>query len=217
MEPRWHRTPTSPPNSQAEARWRPALQLPRLPVSDKSGGGMACRYRPRQACATHRWPPSGGFQCSFLSRDKLFNRLLFYEFTLRSLFQKRLRKILGLSRSTLRQNSALWKVARSGLGATEPPPRLSASPQCQTATPAGTGGSLQAAAFDLWIIRSDAITNRNSSESEGRTSIVVILVPFYETWRSKWAETLKKAPFSSPEKCLFAVKFQKWALPFENG
>lgn len=181
MEPHWHRTPTSPPNSQAEARWRPAPQLPRLRVSDKSGGGIACRYRPRQACATHRWPPSGGFQCSFLSKDKLFNRLLFYEFTLRSVFQKRLRKILGLSRSTLRQNSVLWKVARSGLGAAKSPLRLSASPQCQTATPAGTGGSLQAAAFDLWIICSDAITNRNSDENEGRTYFVVILEPFYET------------------------------------
>lgn len=113
-EPYWHRTRTPPPNSQAGARWRPALLLPLLHVPDKSWGRMACRYRPRQACATHRWPPSGGFQCSLLSKDKLSNRLLFYEFTLRSISQKRLRKILGLSCSTLRQTSILWKVTRPG-------------------------------------------------------------------------------------------------------
>lgn len=103
---------TSPPNSLAGARWRPAPQLPPLLVQDKSWGRMACRYRPRHACATHRWPPSGGFQYSLLSKDKLSNRLLFYEFTPRSIFQKRLRKILGLSCSTLRQNSVLWKVKK---------------------------------------------------------------------------------------------------------
>lgn len=111
------RTPaarTSPPNSLAGARWRLALPLPPLLVQDKSGGRMACRYRPRHACATHHWPPSGGFQCSLLSKDKLSNRLLFYEFTPRSISQKRLRKILGLSCSTLRQNSVPWKVKRPG-------------------------------------------------------------------------------------------------------
>lgn len=113
-EPYWHRTRTPPPNSQAGARWQPALLLPLLHVPDKSWGRMAWRYRPRQACATHRWPPSGGFQCSLLSKDKLSNRLLFYEFTLRSISQKRLRKILGLRCSTLRQNSILWKVTRPG-------------------------------------------------------------------------------------------------------
>lgn len=112
MEPYWHRTHTSPPNSPVGARWRPAPLLPPLLVQDKSWGRMACRYRPRHACATHRWPPSGGFQCSLLSKDKLSNRLLFYEFTLRSISQKRLRKILGLSCSTLRHNSVLWKVKK---------------------------------------------------------------------------------------------------------
>ncbi|KAJ7998591.1 hypothetical protein DPEC_G00206490 [Dallia pectoralis] len=33
-------------------------------------------------------PPSGGFQCSLLSKDKLSNSLLFYEFTPRSISQK---------------------------------------------------------------------------------------------------------------------------------
>lgn len=105
-------TRTSPPNSLAGARWRSASPLPPLLVQDKSRGRMACRHRPRHACATHRWPPSGGFQCSLLSKDKLSNRLLFYEFTPRFISQKRLRKILGLSCSTLRQNSVLWKVKK---------------------------------------------------------------------------------------------------------
>lgn len=121
-QPWWSRTDTerapathtSPPNSPAGARWQAVPLLPSLLIQDKSWGRMACRYRPRRGCATHRWPPSGGFQCSLLSKDKLSNRLLFYEFTLRSISQKRLRKILGLSCSTLRQNSILWKVKRPG-------------------------------------------------------------------------------------------------------
>lgn len=122
MESYWHRTHNPPPaphnsNSPAGARWRPSLLLPPLLIQDKSWGRMACRYRPRHGCATHRWPPSGGFQCSLLSKDKLSNRLLFYEFTLRSISQKRLRKILGLSCSTLRRNSVLWKVKRPGVRA----------------------------------------------------------------------------------------------------
>lgn len=78
---------------------------PSSPCPGQSRGRMACRYRPRQACATHRWPPSGGFQCSLLSKDKLSNRLFFYEFTPRSISQKRLRKILGPSCSTLRRST----------------------------------------------------------------------------------------------------------------
>lgn len=111
MESYWHQTlaRTSPPNSPAGARWRPAPPRSPLLHLDKSRGRMASRYRPRHGCAAHRWPPSGGFQCSLLSKDKLSNRLLFYEFTLRSISQKRLRKILGLSCSTLRQNYVLWK------------------------------------------------------------------------------------------------------------
>ena len=106
------------PNSLAWARWRPALLLPPTYVLGKSRGSEACRYRPRQACATHRWPPSGGFQCSLLSKDKLSNSQLFYEFTPRSISQKRLRKILGLSSSTLRQNCSLKKLGsrRPGQG-----------------------------------------------------------------------------------------------------
>lgn len=216
MEPHWHRTPTSPPNSQAEARWRPALQLPRLRVSDKSGGGMAFRYRPRQDCATHRWPPSGGFQCSFLSKDKLYNRLLFYEFTLRSVFQKRLRKILGLSRSTLRQNSVLWKVARSGLGA--------AKHRWDSRLLHNVRQLLQLARAALY--RPPRLTSElyalmpSQTGTPMRTREEPILWSFWSHFtkqRSKWAETLKKAPFSSPEKRLFAVKFQKWTLTFEIG
>jgi hypothetical protein len=96
--------PPTPPYSLARARWRPVpvamLQLPTVCfvlVLSKSRSEVACRYRPGQAWATHRWPPSGGFQCSLLSKDKLSNSLLFYEFTPRSISQNRLSKILGLS------------------------------------------------------------------------------------------------------------------------
>lgn len=217
MEPRWHRTPTSPPNSQAEARWRPALQLPRLRVSDKSGGGMACRYRPRQACATHRWPPSGGFQCSFLSKDKLFNRLLFYEFTLRSVFQKRLRKILGLSRSTLRQNCSLksCKVwARSSELTAE---TLSFSTMSDSYSSwhrrLSTGRRVWPLNYMLWCHHKQELQwEWGKNWYCGHPGAILRNIEKQMSGNIK-----KKAPFSSPEKCLFAVKFQKWTLTFEKG
>lgn len=201
MESHWHRTPASPPNSQARARWRPAPQLPRLCVPDKSGGGMARRYRPRQACATHRWPPSGGFQWSLLSKDKLFNRLLFYEFTLRPPLQRRWRKILGLIRSTLRQNRSLksctldseqrnrrWdsrllhnvrhliQLARAALHG---PPRLTS--ELYAPVPSQTGPETR------------------TREEHLRSYFVVILEPFHKTQWSKWVETLKRVRFHLPK------------------
>jgi len=161
MELYWHRTRARHPIPPAGARWWPAAAgrppppppppLPPLHIQDKSWGRMACRYRPGQACATHRRPPSGGFQCSLLSKDKLSNRLLFYEFTPRSISQKRLRKILGLSCSTLRQNSVLWKVKKPGDKARSP----------------GTG-RLSPLTSDLWLMCT--ITNRNQGE-EGRAFV----------------------------------------------
>lgn len=116
MEPLWHWKRTHHVHfNTLFPSWGQMVPTPLLPpllVQDKSWGRISCRYRPRHACATHRWPPSGGFQRSLLSKDKLSNRLLCYEFTPRSIPQKRWRKILGLSSSTLRRNSPLEKVRR---------------------------------------------------------------------------------------------------------
>lgn len=180
---------------------------------------MACRYRPRQACATHRWPPSGGLQCSLLSKDKLSNRLLFYEFTLRSVSQKRLRKILGLSCSTLRQNSVLWKVTRPGCRASQWVLKLPVSPQWMIVNPSptGTDTSLPFPLLDLWIMCTDAIIDWNIDEKEGRTLQNLFCGNARQVKKCRANDwKIKYRQFSSPDKCLFSVDLEKINLGFEK-